>query len=182
MKVDPLARTGRTALAAALLAAACLALPLRAAAACDATGPGMLGLYLAGRDFGDAVHAKLARMAREQDAAQVGGEALADLDAALGALNTQLWGLYWVSLYSRRLHEVLDQLDSKPPGPVTHYYDRWDTSQLSTSAALTLRTAVLVGDALTRASAVSPEQSAKLRQYLEDIRRGLDGCAPEKRP
>ncbi len=142
----------------------------------------MLGLYLAGREVGDAVHGLVARMAGPRDAAQAGGETLAELDAALGTLNTQVWGLYWVSLYSRRLHEVLDQLDSKPPGPVPRYYDRWDATQLATSAALTLRNADLVASALARASTVPPQESAKLRQYLEDIGRELRGCAAEYRP
>jgi hypothetical protein len=182
VKFDPSASARRVALVAAMVAATGIAQPLSAAPACGATGPVMLGLYLAGRELGDAVHGQVARMAGRRDAAESGGEALADLDAALAALNTQVWGLYWVSLYSRRLHEVLDQLDAKPPGPVTRYYDRWDESQLTNAAALTLRHADAVGSVLARAGAVAPAQSAKLRQYLDDIGRDLRGCAPEKQP
>ena len=165
-----------------MLAAIGFALPFPAGAACGATGPVMLGLHLSGRELGDTVHGQVARMAGRRDAAQAGVEPLAELDAALAALNTHVWGLYWVTLYSRRLHEVLDQLDSKPPGPVTLYYDRWDKSQLTNSAALTLRNAAIVREALARTSALAPEPSAKLRKYLEDIVRDLRGCSTDEMP
>jgi len=147
-----------------LLALALATLPAApAGAACEITGPSMLDLYLAGRDLGDAVHAQ--------------GRPDAALDAALGKLNAQVWGLYWVSLYSRRLHEVLDQLD-KPPGAVTRYYQRWDASQLATSAALTMKDWAAADEALRSAQGLTPERTQILASYLERVKREVRDCAP----
>lgn len=166
----------RGALIAALVAAVCLAVPLSAAADCDANGPHMLSLFLAGREIGNAVHTQVEQKLPQATGALAETKMLFELDAALGQLNTQVWGMYWVTNYSRRLYEVLDQLDSKPPGPVTQYYARWSRAQLTSSATLTMSDVGRVGDALARAKAVSPEQSARLRKYLDDLNQDLQGC------
>jgi len=148
------------------------------AAACTASGPSMLGLFLAGRGLSDAVHGELVEaMSRVSTEEQV--KSLSALDHALGDLNLRVWGLYWVSVYSRRLHEVLDKLDSNPPGPVTLYYDRWDRTQLIDSVAMVNRETVTVDDLLARTRGLSSEQSSALQQHLGRIRKELLGCATE---
>jgi len=146
-----------------LLALVLLVFPAApAGAACEITGPSMLDLYLSGRNLGDAVRSP--------------GQPDAVLDASLTRLNTQIWGLYWVSLYSRRLREVLDQLD-KPPGAVTRYYQRWDASQLATSAALTMKELAVADEALRAAQGLTPERAQTLGSYLERVRREVRDCA-----
>ncbi len=157
--------------AIALIALFAAAAPLRGAAqGCAATDPAMLDMYLAGRELAEAVHAQLIAQSSKPI------EPLASLEASMSALNTHAFGFYWVSLYSRRLHEVLDQLDSKPPGPVTRYYDHWDRTQLVTSANLVLRDAAKVSEALARAEGIPEAQSQRLRGYLANVRSALAGC------
>jgi len=145
----------------------------------------MLGLFLAGRALGDAVHAQLLDAVARRDLAGERWEervrSLAELDHALGALNTQVWGQYWVSLYGRRLHEVLDRLD-KPPGAISRYYQRWDGSQMNSSVASVTRDADAVDALLARTPVLSSEQAAELQQHLGRIRRELQGCTTEQDP
>lgn len=174
---------------AILFMAVISALPVAARAACDINGPAMLDLYLTGREAGSTVRAAIVRGASSQRVSDV-----VTLDAAVGALNAEIWGLYWLSLYSRRLHEVLEQVDEGrqlPPtslstGTVRGYYTRWDASQLSSSAAMTLRTAAEVATALARVepqgsaaatAALLPEEAAKLRQYAVRVSTELQACA-----
>jgi hypothetical protein len=160
------------ALVVTIAAIAAFALPTPALANCDLSGPAMLDLYLAGREIGDAVRAASTR-----------SDTASALDAANSALNTNIWGLYWISLYSRRLHEVLEQVDAgrevSPIGSVRGYYSRWDASQLVNSATLALRSARDVDDALTRAEAAATipvSDDAKLRQYVARVGKELQGC------
>jgi hypothetical protein len=100
------------------------------------------------------------------------------LGHALSKLNTSILGLYWVNIYSRRLHEVLEQLDSKPPGPVTQYYDRWDGSQLVSSATMLKRDLDSVNKLLPQTTGISAEQTEMLQQFLRQIDNELKGCMP----
>ena len=157
-----------------------------AGAACSATAPSMLGLFLAGRQLSDAVHGQLLDAVSRRDNLGERGEdgvkSLAELDHALGNLNIQVWGQYWVSLYGRRLHEVLERLDSKPPGPVTRYYDRWDGSQINGSVANVTRDADAVDALLARTRGLSHEQSVAIQQHLGRIRKEVEGCTSEQDP
>ena len=170
-------------LAAAAIAAFIVSMP---AAACSASGPSMLGLFLAGRGLGEAVHGQLVeavgRRGNSGERWEESVQSLVALDHALGNLNTQIWGQYWVSLYGRRLHEVLERLDSKPPGPVTRYYDRWDGSQMNSSVASVTRDADAVDALLARTRVLSQEQSAAIQQHLGRIREELQGCITEQDP
>lgn len=149
-----------------------------AAATCRATGPSVLDLFLSGQNISNTIHEQLIEAAGRRETAGERVKSLLALDHALNNLNTKVWGLYWVSLYSGHLHEILGQLDSKPPGPVTQYYDRWDGAQLGSSAALVKHEANTVNNLLTRTSGVSAEHSAILQQYLRRIDNELLGCAP----
>lgn len=171
----------RRALFAATAITTFLASVPAADAACNASGPPMLDVFLAGRGLGEAVHGQLMEAAGRAGAGE-SVKSLAALDHALGSLNTQVWGLYWVSLYSRRLHEVLERLDSKPPGPVTRYYDRWDGSQMNASVATIGRDAETVEALLARTRGLSQEQAAALQQHLGRIRRELQGCTFDTDP
>lgn len=174
-----------TAIRRALLSAAATVTFLvsvpNAGAACNASGPSMLGLFLTGRGLSDAVHGQLMEAASRDSTAE-GVKSLAALGHALGALNTQVWGLYWISLYSRRLHEMLERPDSKPPGPVTRYYDRWDGSQINGSVANVTRDADAVDALLARTRVLSQEQSAAIQQHLGRVREELQGCITEQDP
>lgn len=171
----------RAHLAVAVIAAFIVSMP---AAACSASGPSILGLFLDGRRLSDAVHEQLVEAVSRRDnlegRAQESATSLVELDHALSTLSTHLWGQYLVSLYSRRLHEVLDRLDSKPPGPVTSYYDRWDGSQINSSVLLVTRDADAVDAALARTRVLSREQSAMLQQHLGRIREELQGCIVDR--
>ena len=124
------------------------------------------------------IHEQALKTSELQANAAPQARSLSALGHALSKLNTSIWGLYWVNIYSRRLHEVLDQLDSKPPGPVTQYYDRWDSSQLVSSAATLKRELDSVGKLLVHAQGVSAQQTAMLQQFLRQIDNELEGCIP----
>ncbi len=169
----------KSVLVVAFLASGWMARPAHAAQVCEASGPAMLAVYLHGREIGDAVHSQVQQVMHAQDTKSNGAAVLLELDRAMATLETQVWGFYWVSLYSRRLHEVLEQLDTKPPGPVSAYYDRWDASQSATSAALIRNSAGAVRAVLVRAVALAPENAANILKYLERMGKELRGCTSE---
>ena len=177
--ISALRLTLNCALVVTWLASGWMARAAHAAQVCEASGPAMLAVYLTGREIGDTVHRQVLQAMPTQDAKVNAATALADLDRAMAALETQVWGFYWVSLYSRRLHEVLEQLDSKPPGPVTSYYNRWDASQSATSSSLLRNTAGAASAALARAIDLAPANAANVRKYLDQIGAELRGCASE---
>lgn len=154
------------------------------ATACDVNGPAMLDLYMAGRKAAESDRAIIERSA-------VAGKLTAalTLDAAVNALNTEIWGFYWLALYSRRLHEVLEQVDAtrKLPsqslitGTVRAYYSRWDVSQLTTSAARVVHAAGQVANALDGAEKIGattilPTEAAALRQFATRAANELQDC------
>lgn len=149
-----------------------------AIAACNPSAPAILDLFLSGRNLDDVIRAEWMEHSSPPDKAEEKVKSLSVFHHTLGDLNTRIWGLYWVSLYSRRLHEVLDQLDSKPPGPVTQYYDRWDATQLNSSVALVAHQAKTVGDLLARTGSLPTGLEGELRQHLVHIDRELRGCMP----
>lgn len=147
-----------------------------AIAACNPVAPALLDFFLSGRRLSDEIHGQLIQSAGQRNSTEERLKSLSALDHELSILNANVWGLYWVSLYSRRLHEVLDQLDSKPPGPVTQYYDRWDATQLDNATSSVIRESGTVGALLARTSALSPELSEKMLQHLGRIDEELRGC------
>lgn len=176
-----------SALSGSLLVSLYMAMPA-AHAACDISAPAMLDLYLTGREAAASVRAFIAR-----SASTAGTGNVVELDAAVEQLNAEVWGLYWLSLYSRRLHEVLEQVDagkelpahSFSRGTVHGYYTRWDASQLTSSAKMAVRSAASVGTALVQVeklvgadgvAAFLPAESVKLRQYAARAGNELQAC------
>ena len=149
-----------------------------AAASCNSSGPYLQNLFLSGQKFSDMIHEQALKTSELQANAAPHVRSLSALGHALSKLNTSIWGLYWVNIYSRRLHEVLEQLDSKPPGPVTQYYDRWDGSQLVSSATMLKRDLDSVKKLLPQTTGISPEQTEMLQQFLRQIDNELKGCIP----
>jgi len=157
----------RTGFLGLMFVASILVTPPVLAQVCAVSDPAMLDLYLSGSDISQRLRrARVSRDAAEEPT----------LPAALDALNTHVWGLYWVSLYSRRLHEVLGELDPKQ-GPVSQYYSRWDATQLATSAALVLREVNTVRARLEPASLLPQEEDKALRTHLERVSTALRGCS-----
>ena len=154
-----------------------------AATSCNSSGPYLQNLFLSGQKFSDMIHEQALKTPELQTNAAPPARSLSVLGHELSKLNTSIWGLYWVNIYSRRLHEVLDQLDSKPPGPVTQYYDRWDSSQLVNSAAMLKRDLDSVNKLLPQTPGVSAEQKEMLQQFLRQIENELQACTvPNNRP
>jgi len=172
----------RKTLLAGVVTVICISSMSNAAASCNVTGPAMLDLFLYGRGLGDAFQGKIVNAEMQKGNEENKVETLSVLDHALSTLNTQIWGLYWVSLYSRRLHEVLYKLDSKPPGPTTLYFDRWDTVQLNGLVDQVMHERAAVGDLLVHQNGLPTELSEKLQQYLGRISNELLGCAMKKQP
>jgi hypothetical protein len=163
--------------------ALCTSTKALAATSCNSSGPYLQNLFLSGQKFSDMIHEQALKTPELQANAAPTARSLSVLGHALSKLNTSIWGLYWVNIYSRRLHEVLDQLDSKPPGPVTQYYDRWDSSQVVSSAAMLKRDLDSVNKLLPQTPGVSAEQKEMLQQFLRQIENELEGCtAPNSRP
>jgi hypothetical protein len=149
-----------------------------AAAPCNASAPYLLNLFLSGQKISDTIHEQTLQTLEQPGNAAAGARSLSMLGHALSKLNTSILGLYWVNIYSRRLHEVLEQLDSKPPGPVTQYYDRWDGSQLVSSATMLKRDLDSVNKLLPQTTGISAEQTEMLQQFLRQIDNELKGCTP----
>jgi hypothetical protein len=147
-----------------------------AAAPCNASAPYLLNLLLSGQKISDTIHEQTLQTLEQPGNAAAGARSLSMLGHALSKLNNSILGLYWVNIYSRRLHEILEQLDSKPPGPVTQYYDRWDGSQLVGSAAMLKRDLDSVNRLLSQAPGVSAEHTEMLQQFLRQIDNELEGC------
>jgi hypothetical protein len=154
----------------------CIASMSSAMAACNPVAPALLDFFLSGRRLSDEIHGQLIQSAGQRNSTEEKLKSLSTLDHELSILNANVWGLYWVSLYSRRLHEVLDQLDSKPPGPVTQYYDRWDATQLHNAITPVIRDSGAVGALLARTRVLSPALSEKMHQHLGRIDEELRGC------
>lgn len=156
-----------------------------AATACDVSGPAMLDLYMTGRTA-----AATDRTIIERSAAAGTLTSALTLDATVNALNTEIWGIYWLVLYSRRLHEVLEQVDparelpsqSLITGTVRGYYSRWDAAQLTATATRVVHAAGQVVTALDRAESaggttILPTEAARLRQFAARAVNELQGCA-----
>jgi hypothetical protein len=156
--------------------ALCTASLPSAAASCNSSGPYLQNLLLSGQKFSDMIHEQTLQSLEQPGNTAARARSLSVLGHALSKLNTSIWGLYWVNIYSRRLHEILDQLDSKPPGPVTQYYDRWDSSQLLSSAAMLKRELDSVNKLLLQTTGVSAEQTEMLQQFLRQIENELNSC------
>lgn len=164
---------------AACLVAATLAfvVPVRTVhAACAAISPELQGLFLAGRSIADGVHALWADSGDRRNALGAELQAVINLDDELSKLNQAVWGTYWVALYHRRLHEVLDQLDPKTRDPVVAYYTRWSGSQLTNSAATMLQDVDRVRSAAVRAGAVPEVVRKDLAEHLERVVKSVAGC------
>lgn len=163
---------------AAVAFALCMSSVPSAIASCNASAPYLLSLFLSGQKLSDMFNEQAMQNAGHRNNPAQRAQSLSALSHALSKLNTSIWGFYWVSIYSRRLHEVLDQLDSKPPGPVTQYYDRWDGTQLVGSAAMLKRELDSVDKMLLHIQGISAEQTAMLQQFLRQIDNELVGCIP----
>ena len=162
-----------------LLASLVLALTFMqgARAQCVVISPEQQGLFLAGRSIADGVHLLWADSGERRNALGAELQPVIALDDELAKLNQSVWGLYWVALYHRRLHEVLDQLDPKTRDPVVAYYTRWSGSQLTTSATAVLQNVDRARSAAARAVAVPQVIRNDLAEHLDRVARSLAGCA-----
>lgn len=157
---------------AAVTLTLCLSSIPSAIASCNASAPYLLSLFLSGQKISDTIH--------EQQVNQTApNPSLSALHLNFSRLQTSLWGFYWVNIYSRRLHEVLDQLDSKPPGPITQYYDRWDGTQLAGSSSMLKRDVDIVGKLLPHTQELAAELTASMQQFLRQIETEIAGCPPQ---
>lgn len=147
-----------------------------ASAQCAAIAPEQQGLFLSGRSIAEGVHALWADSAGRRNALGAELQPVIVLDDELAKLNQSVWGTYWVALYHRRLHEVLDQLDPKTRDPVVTYYTKWSGSQLTNSATSVLENVDRVRGAAARAGAVPQVIRSDLAEHLDRVARSLAGC------
>lgn len=176
--VTPSGRGPTWTAACIVVVALAFAIPIRAAhAACAAIAPELQGLFLAGRSITEGVHALWADSAERRSALGSELQNVIVLDDELAKLNQSVWGTYWVALYHRRLHEVLDQLDPKTRDPAVAYYTRWSGSQLMNSATTVLQNVDRVRGAAARAGAVPQVVRSDLAEHLDRVARSLSGCA-----
>jgi len=134
---------------------------------------------LSARSLGESVHGQVVEASGRPDTVVAEFRSLLALDAAIGNLEARVLGQYYLSLYSRRLREVLALFDLRPAGTAAADYDRWDRAQWADSVALIAREAGEVSSALARVSGVASEQTTKLKQFLGRIGTELRGCAPD---